>query len=199
MNSCFVTPNASTSVWTPIGSVVLYTRKVHYPKKGRFLSSVFSLLTKWKSDVTSGHLGKWDQFPLWLVAEPKYAAWEGCDGECVCLWSIQVILHGQHGRVLNTHLYGSSVQQLSIVLLHIRNNSTKILNYSWCTVTETSRSMLLMSLFYQYSCCSHLERRASVNRCFTSLSLPSTVGGAPWRGDQPAARPLHTQDNTNTE
>jgi hypothetical protein len=46
-----------------------------------------------------------------------------------------------------------------------------------------------------------LEDRASVKR-FVSLQFlnPKTVGRTPWKGDQPVARPLPTQDNnTNTE
>jgi hypothetical protein len=45
-----------------------------------------------------------------------------------------------------------------------------------------------------------LERRASVKR-FVSLQFlnPKGVGRTPWTGDQPVARPLPTQNNTNTE
>jgi hypothetical protein len=45
-----------------------------------------------------------------------------------------------------------------------------------------------------------LEHRASVKR-FLSLHFlnPKTVGRTPWTGDQPVARPLPTQDSTNTE
>jgi hypothetical protein len=47
---------------------------------------------------------------------------------------------------------------------------------------------------------SNLVHRASVTR-FVSLQFlnPKTVGRTPWTGDQPVARPLPTQDNTNTE
>jgi hypothetical protein len=44
------------------------------------------------------------------------------------------------------------------------------------------------------------EHKASVKR-FLSLKFlnPKTVGRTPWTRDQPVARPLPTQDNTNTE
>jgi hypothetical protein len=47
---------------------------------------------------------------------------------------------------------------------------------------------------------SFLLQRASVKR-FVSLQFlnPRTVGRTPCTEDQPVARPLHTQDNTNTE
>jgi hypothetical protein len=42
-----------------------------------------------------------------------------------------------------------------------------------------------------------LEHRASVKR-FVSLQFlkPNTFGRTPWTGDQPVAKPLPTQDNT---
>jgi hypothetical protein len=50
---------------------------------------------------------------------------------------------------------------------------------------------------YLYSCRSHLKHRASVKR-FVSLQFLKTVGRIPWMGDKPVARPLPTQDDTDT-
>jgi hypothetical protein len=57
----------------------------------------------------------------------------------------------------------------------------------------------ILSFNHLCSCCSHLEHRAPVKR-FVSLqflNLRQTAGLLD--GDQPVARSLPTQDNTNTE
>jgi hypothetical protein len=50
------------------------------------------------------------------------------------------------------------------------------------------------------SCCSHLEHGASV-KSFVSLQFlnPKTVGRPPWTENQPDARSLPIQSNTNTD
>jgi hypothetical protein len=51
-----------------------------------------------------------------------------------------------------------------------------------------------------YSCCSHSENMASLKR-FVSIQFLNrkAVDRTPWMVDQPVARLLNTQDNTNTE
>jgi hypothetical protein len=49
-----------------------------------------------------------------------------------------------------------------------------------------------------YSSCFHLERRTSEKRLF-HFSFLSLVSTTPWTGDQPIARPLPIQDNTNID
>jgi hypothetical protein len=90
------------------------------------------------------------------------------------------------------------------MLLH---ENLKCLTDVWCYVKDNyvtkghfsgkEETILDMSLF---SCCSHLEHRASVKRLVLLQFLNlKTVDRTPWTGDQPFARPLPTQDNTNTE
>lgn len=68
MNACSLLPTLQP-LFERLLEMSLYKRKVHYPNKERFLSSVFRFLTKWKADgVSLGQLDVWDQFPLWLVA-----------------------------------------------------------------------------------------------------------------------------------
>jgi hypothetical protein len=50
---------------------------------------------------------------------------------------------------------------------------------------------------YIYSCCSHLENRASAKQFVSFQFLNFRVGRTPWMGDQLDARLLPTQDNKN--
>jgi hypothetical protein len=63
---------------------------------------------------------------------------------------------------------------------------------------DSHRSNVYLSIYLSiYSCCSHLEHRASAKRFVSPQFLNhKTVGMNPWTGDQPDARPLPT---TNTE
>jgi hypothetical protein len=63
----------------------------------------------------------------------------------------------------------------------------------------TERHITPCSFIYPYFLLLPLKHRQSVNR-FVSLRFRHlTVRRTPWTGDQPVARPLPTQDNTNTE
>jgi hypothetical protein len=75
-----------------------------------------------------------------------------------------------------------------IVLVVPTHNSLSHLRYS----LSLSLSVFLVA--------PTLKNRASVKR-FISLQflIPKTGGRTPWKGDQPVARPLPTQDNTNTD
>jgi hypothetical protein len=70
------------------------------------------------------------------------------------------------------------------------------------SVLSISASLSLPpSVSFPHSCvATTLEHRASV-KWFVSLQFlnPKTVGKTPWTGDQHFARPLPTQNNTNTE
>jgi hypothetical protein len=57
-----------------------------------------------------------------------------------------------------------------------------------------SNGSIFLLLFF--SCCSHLEHRASV-KLFVSLQFlnPKTVGMAPWTGEQPVARLLPAHEH----
>jgi hypothetical protein len=69
-------------------------------------------------------------------------------------------------------------------------------------LSEVSNEEILCetSLSLSLSYCSHLEHGAYVKR-FVSLQFlnPKTIGRTPWTGDQPVARPLPIQDNTNID
>jgi hypothetical protein len=65
-------------------------------------------------------------------------------------------------------------------------------------MTSGQEIVLSLSLSPPPPVATTLEHRASVKR-FVSLQFlnPKTVGRTPWTGDEPVARPLPTQDNTN--
>jgi hypothetical protein len=86
------------------------------------------------------------------------------------------------------------VQTSSVVTL----KSWQLVSEVWSVVTSCISNYLSIYLsVHLCSCCSHLEHGASV-KCFISLQfLSQTDGRTPWMRDQPVARLLRTQDNTN--
>jgi hypothetical protein len=75
----------------------------------------------------------------------------------------------------------------------------KIVMPTWQKETSYFRkSIFIPTYIFLYSCCSHLEHRASVKPSF-QVSCLILVCRIPWKGDQPVARPLPTQNDTNTE